>query len=185
MKRLGHGGVLALTGALTAVSLALVFGAVLEVIPATVLPRAPDAVLDLIPHLNAALSGAAIATILLGWRAIRRDAVERHRRAMVASLVLFAAFLTLYLYRISLVGPTPFEGSAVLDQFVYLPLLTIHVALAIVCVPLLYYVVLLAASRPVSELGRTKHPRVGRVAASLWVVSFALGIVVYLLLYGL
>jgi putative membrane protein len=66
---------------------------------------------------------------------------------------------------------------------VYLPLLAIHIGLAIVCVPLLYYVLLLALTRPVTELPETPHRKVGRVAASLWLISFTLGVVVYAQLY--
>jgi putative membrane protein len=170
-----------LTGVLSVVSLALVFGAVLGALPT--LPRAPDAVLEAIPHVNAALSLLAVGTISLGWRAIRRGNVVRHRSAMLASLGLFVVFLVLYLYRVSLLGPTDFGGPAVVERFVYLPVLGIHITLAIVCIPLLYYVLLLALSRPVSELPSTNHRRVGRVAAALWLVSFSLGVVVYALLY--
>jgi len=172
-----------LTGLLTAVSLALVFGAVLGVIPATALPAAPAWFLAAIPHVNAVVSLLAIGTILTGLHAIRNGKVARHRGAMVASLALFVTFLVLYLYRVSLEGPTPFTGPAVLEQFLYYPILAIHILLAIVCIPLLYYVVLLATTRPVSELGDTLHPKIGRIAAGLWLISFALGTVVYSLLY--
>ena len=174
-----------LTGLLSAVSLALVFGAAMGVIPEAALPGAPEWVFTTIPHVNAALSVAAIGLIGFGVRAIRNGNVGRHRRAMLSALVLFATFLVLYLYKVAMKGPTPFEGPAVVDQFVYLPLLAIHILLAIVCIPLLYYVVLLAVTRPVSELADTLHPRIGRIAAGLWVISFALGTVVYLLLYVL
>lgn len=172
----------ALTGVLSAVSLALVFGAVLGAFEGT-LPRAPTAVVEAIPPLNAAISLLAIGAIASGWRAIKRGRVERHRRLMLTSLALFVTFLVLYLYRVSLIGPSPFPGPEAVYGFVYLPVLAIHITLAIVCVPLLYYVLLLALTRPVSEIPRTNHRRVGRVAASLWLVSFALGVVVYALLY--
>lgn len=169
---------------LSAVSLALVFGAVLGAIPRSVLPKSA-ALIAAVPHANAAVSAAAILVIGGGLRAIRRGDVRRHRRSMLAGLGLFAAFLALYLYRVSLVGPTHFAGPAWIERFVYLPLLGIHVTLAIVCVPLLYYVALLGLTRPVAEIPDTSHPRVGRVAVALWLVSFALGITVYLLLYWL
>lgn len=168
---------------LTIVSLSLVFGTVLGYAP--VLPRAPQPVLDAIPHVNAGLSAAAIATIALGWRSIRRGAIARHRLLMGTSTVLFATFLVLYLYRIALEGTHSFGGPAVLYQWVYLPVLSIHVLLAIVCIPLVYYVLLLAGTRPIEAIPRTIHARIGRIAASLWLISFALGIVVYLLLYVL
>jgi putative membrane protein len=173
----------ALTGLLSAISLALVFGAVLGALPAGTLPRAPAGVVDAIPQVNAAVSLVAIGTIATAWRAIRRGNVERHRALMLTSLVLFVAFLALYLYKVALEGPAPFPGPETIYQFVYLPVLGIHITLAIVCVPLLYYVLLLALTRPIEELPRTNHRRVGRVAASLWLVSFALGVVVYTMLY--
>lgn len=173
----------ALTAALTLVSLALVVGAVRGYVPASVLPRAPDAVLEAIPTVNAVVSALAIVVILAGLRAVRARRVDRHRRLMLTGFALFLTFLVLYLYRVSLLGPTHFAGPAWVETYVYLPILVVHMGLAIVCLPLLYYVLLLAYSYPVSELGRTNHPRVGGVAAVLWLVSFALGIVVYLLLY--
>ena len=171
-----------LTALLTVVSLALVFGAVLGAVPESVLPHAPGAV-AVIPHLNAVISLVAILTIVVGWRAIRRGDVRRHRAAMLAAAVLFAAFLVLYLYKVVLEGPAPFPGPEVLYQYVYLPLLAIHILLAVVCIPLLYYVLLVGLTHPVAEIPRTRHPQVGRVAAALWLTSFALGVVVYLLLY--
>ncbi|WP_128476148.1 DUF420 domain-containing protein [Halorussus pelagicus] len=183
MQRFVERHVPAVTGLLTVVSLALVFAAALRVVPAGVLPRAPDAVLSAIPHVNAVISTVAFVVVGASWRAIRRGNVERHRKGMLAGVVLFAAFLALYLYRVALLGPTDFEGSAMVEQFVYYPILGVHILLAVVCIPLLYYVLLLALTRPVSELPATNHPRVGRVAASLWMTSFGLGVVVYLLLY--
>ncbi|SDF64982.1 DUF420 domain-containing protein [Halorientalis regularis] len=174
-----------LTGLLTVVALALVFGAVLGVIPRAALPVAPEWFLAAIPHINAVVSVLAIVVILAGWRAIRQGQVTRHRNAMLAALVLFATFLVLYLYRVSLEGPTDFPGPTAVEQFVYFPILGIHILLAIVCIPLLFYVLLLALTRSTGEIPTTNHPRVGRVAATLWLVSFALGTVVYLLLYVL
>ena len=178
-----RGHVPATTAALTVVSLALVFGAALGTIPSTALPRAPEAVLGLIPHVNAALCAVAIGTVVAGVASIRRGNVRRHRTLMLASLALFAAFLALYLYRIVLEGPAPFPGPEPIYNSVYLPTLAVHILLAMVCIPLLYYVALLALTRPVSEIPRTRHRRVGRVAAALWVLSFALGDAVYAMLY--
>ncbi len=173
-----------LTAILSVVSLIVVFAAAGGQIPQSAVPGAPAWVLDLIPHLNVAISVAAIATITVGWRAIRRGDVERHRLAMIASFGLFAAFLVFYLYRlIAMGGPQPFPGPDAIYQFVYMPLLVVHIFLAVVCVPLVYYALLLAAAYPVDELRRTNHARFGRLAASLWLVSFTLGIAVYVLLY--
>lgn len=183
MERLVRERTGALTALLTIVSLALVFGAVLRVGPATGLPAAPDALLAAIPHANALISLAAIGTIVAGVRAVKRGRIRRHQRLMVTTFALFATFLALYLYRVSLLGPTEFAGPAVVETYVYLPILAVHILLAIVCIPLVYYALLLAYSHSTAELPNTAHPRVGKAAASLWLVSFALGVVVYAMLY--
>lgn len=169
---------------LSVVSLAVVFAAAGGRIPPSVVPAAPSWVLETIPQLNVAISAAAIVTILVGWRAIRRGNVDRHRLAMVVAFGLFVLFLTLYLYRlIAMGGPQPFPGPDAIYRFVYIPILAIHIGLAVLAVPLVYYVLLVAIATPIERLPRTPHARVGRVAASLWLVSFSLGIVVYLLLH--
>ena len=173
-----------LTTVLRVVSLALVFAAAGGQIPQSAVPDAPAWLLELIPHVNVAISATAIATIALGWRAIRRGNVDRHRVLMLASFGLFAAFLVLYLYRlVATGGPQPFPGPDAVYQFVYLPVLAIHIVLAVVCVPLVYYALLLAFAYPVEELRTTGHARFGRYAAVLWLISFSLGIVVYVLLH--
>ncbi|MFC7134398.1 MULTISPECIES: DUF420 domain-containing protein [Salinibaculum] len=171
-----------LTVVLSVVSLALVFGTAGGFVPETLLPRVGPLVAA-IPHLNAALSATALVTIAVGVRAIKGGDISRHRGAMVATTVVFLAFLVLYLYRIALEGPSDFPGPSTIYQFVYLPLLAIHILLAVVSIPLVYYVLLVAVTRPVAAIRESPHSRVGRVAATLWAVSFALGIVVYLMLY--
>lgn len=183
MQRLVRERTGVLTALLTVVSLALVFGAVLRVGPATALPAAPDALLSAIPHVNALISATAIGTIVAGVRAVRQGDIQRHRQLMVATFGLFATFLVLYLYRVSLLGPTDFGGPAAVETYIYLPILAVHILLAIVCIPLVYYALLLAYSYPTAALPNTAHPRVGKAAATLWLVSFTLGIVVYGMLY--
>ncbi len=173
-----------LTAVLSVVSLALVFGAVLGYVPETLLPRF-DPLVAVIPHINVAISATAIVTILAGIRAIRRRDIERHRLLMLASTGLFALFLVLYLYRLTLEGPSEFPGPDVVYRYVYLPVLAVHITFAVVAVPVVYYVLLLATTRPVSALMETPHARVGRVAGTLWLVSFALGITIWFMLHVL
>lgn len=175
----------AVSGILSVAALALVFAAALQAVPQALLPRAPDAVLHAIPHLNAAVSATAVGAIVVGWRAVRRGDVARHRVAMLATTGLFAAFLVAYLYRVALLGPVEFSGPPLVEGVIYPAILGVHVALAVVCVPLVIYVLLLAVTRPVPELRETHHRTVGRVAAALWLLSFSLGVVVYLMLYVL
>lgn len=171
-----------LTVVLSAVSLVLVFSAALRMVPQGVLPRWGP-LLAVIPHLNAVISLTAICTILAGVRAIRAGHVDRHRTLMLASFGLFAAFLILYLYRVAVLGPTSFPGPERIRRFLYLPILVIHVGLAVCCVPFVFYALLLAGTRPIVEIYESNHRLVGRVAALLWLVSFSMGVVIYALLY--
>lgn len=177
-----HGRVPAVAGLLGVVSVLLVVGAVRGVLPMGVLPRS-GTLIELVPHLNAVVSLVAIVCIVAGVRAIRRGEVARHRRLMLSAFALFVAFLVLYLYKVGLAGTTDFAGPPAVYRYVYLPVLVVHMLLAIGSLPVLYYVLLLAYTRSVAELPDTPHPRIGRVAVWLWGASFALGIVVYLLLY--
>lgn len=171
------------TAVLSVVSIGLVFAAAGQRIPAGLLPRGPDWILDAIPHINVVLSIGAIGAILGGLHAIRNGRIDRHRKLMGTAFGLFVGFLGLYLYRVSLLGPQSFGGPDTIYQFVYLPTLAIHIVLAVICIPLLYYVLLLALTRPIHELPETRHPTVGRVAAVLWLISFTLGVIVYLFVH--
>lgn len=174
----------ALTALATVVSLALVFGAALQLLPVEALPS-PEFLLEAVPHVNAAISLAAIGTIAAGVRAIRRGDVARHRRLMLASFGLFALFLGLYLYRVAIVGPTEFPGPATVRTYVYYPFLLVHILFAIVCVPFVFYALLTAGTRPVAQIYGTRHRTAGRVAAALWLVSFTMGVAIYAMLYHL
>ncbi|WP_336133718.1 DUF420 domain-containing protein [Natronomonas amylolytica] len=171
-----------LTAVLSVVSLAVVFGAALQAIPTEPLP-APEALLSAIPHVNAVISLVALGTITTGVRAIRNGEVSKHRKLMVASFGLFALFLALYLYRVAIIGPTEFPGPAAVRTYVYLPFLFVHIALAIVCVPFVFYALLLAGTRPVEAIYETNHRTAGRIAAGLWIISFVMGVAVYAILY--
>jgi len=170
------------SGVVSALALAVVVAAVRGVIPASALPTY-DPLVSVIPSLNALISATAIVTIALGWRATRNRDFTKHRALMGTSTLLFAGFLAFYLYRLTVHGTTEFGGPDAVYQFLYLPILIVHMALAMVCIPLVVYALVLASTHAVTELPGTPHARVGRVAASLWMVSFFLGIVVYLLLY--
>jgi len=174
-----------LTAVLSVASIALVVAAVRGFVPNTAVPHAPQWFVEAIPTLNAVISAAAIGTIVAGVRRIRAGDVDAHRKRMVATTLLFVAFLGLYLYRLVVHGTTEFAGPDAVYTFVYLPVLVVHMGLAMVAIPLVYYALLLAGTHSVAELPDTRHAAVGRAAAGFWLVSFALGIVVYLMLYVL
>ncbi|MDS0258940.1 DUF420 domain-containing protein [Haloarcula sp. S1CR25-12] len=170
-------------GLLTAVSFAIVLVVIAGAVPPALFPRAPPAVMNAIPHAIAGVSALAIGTILAGLRAIRAGNVERHRNLMVASFALFGLFLTVDFYRLAVVGPTAFAGPAVVETYVYLPLLVGHAVLALSTFPAVYYAFLLGLANPVAALPATDHARAGRVAATLWLLTFGTGLVIYVMLH--
>lgn len=175
-----------LTGVLAILAIIIVFVTAGGYAPAAWLPRAPPVVIEAIPHVNILLSLASLVTIAYGWRAIRMGKIAQHQRAMLTAAGLFLAFLVLYLYRLTVLGgPADFEGARMIYRFVYLPVLTVHIGLAIVCIPLVFDALALGLTVSPGDLRRTRHPRVGRLAATLWILTYSFGIAVYFLLYWL
>lgn len=136
----------------------------------------------LAPHLIAVINAAALSCLLLGRRAIRGGRIHTHRRYMLAAAGLISAFLVLYVTRVALGGTKAFTGPAALRQYVYLPMLAVHVLLSIFSVIPVIYNLIVGLTREPAAVGLTRHPRVGRVAVTLWSLSLMLGLGVYLLL---
>lgn len=154
-----------------------------DALPDVLVPPAPPAVVEAIPHVNAALVLLGLASLLLGYRAIKRGDVQRHERFMATSSTVFFLFLALYLVRLSNHGLTPFPGNQAAHDLVYQPFLLLHMALAVISVPLVLYALTIALTRDAAGIRRSMHPRVGRIAAPLWGVSYFFGFLVYLLLH--
>jgi len=174
-----------LTGVLTGVSFAIVLVVIAGAVPSTVFPRAPPTVMAVIPHALAAVSTAAIGTILAGLRAIRAGDVDRHRTLMVGTFVLFGLFLTVDFYRLAVVGPTAFTGPAVVETYLYLPLLAGHAVVALLTFPAVYYALLVGVTTPPGAVPATRHASIGRAAAALWLLTFGSGLVIYATLHHL
>lgn len=135
-----------------------------------------EALLAVLPTVNAILISVSGVFILLGIRAIRRGEQDRHRRAMLTATGLAALFFVLYLTRVALGGLSSFNGPAALRP-VYLAVLFSHLTLAIVQVPLVL-VTLYQGLRGLFP----RHRRLGRVTWPIWVYVSATGVLVYGLL---
>jgi putative membrane protein len=149
-------------------------------------PTAPGpavaAFLAAAPTVIALVNATALVCLLRGYRAIRAHRVATHRRAMLAAAACITAFLVLYVARVVLGGVKPFPGPGAVRTYVYLPVLTVHIALSILSVPLVVYNLLVGLTFDLRDVRRSAHVRVGRLAVLLWSVSLSLGIVVYVLL---
>lgn len=142
-----------------------------------------DQLLLILPHAIAFVNALALALLMAGWWLIRRGYVWLHRIAMPSALGLISLFLVMYVTRIYFGGIKEFSGPESIYYYVYLPVLIIHLALSIVCIQPVLYVALVGFTHPIADIPRTRHRLVGRVAVSLWILSLALGLVVYVMLY--
>lgn len=167
------------TIALSAVGYALVAGTFGGLIP--FFPDLTDSTTILLGDAIAVVNAATLVAIAVGMRAIRRDDVRAHRRAMLTSFALILLFLVLYLLKVG----GGFEKAILADglvRVVYLLMLAVHILLSAVSVPVVIHAVVLGLSHTPAELRETAHARVGRIAVAAWTLSLALGLVTYVML---
>lgn len=157
-------------------------GAALSAEPPVALPAVVAALVAAAPAIIAVVNATALLCLLAGWRAILAGRVRAHRALMLVAAGCISLFLILYVTRVALGGVKAFPGPAAVRTYLYLPVLTVHISLSILSVPLVVHNLLIGLTYPIGEIPRTAHPRVGRWAVLAWSISLALGQVVYLLL---
>ena len=119
------------------------------------------------------LNLVCLTLLIAGWSAIRRDLRERHRKIMLANLVVACAFLVLYVTQVIIEGHQRFPG----DDWVrsaFLSLLGTHTVAAatlLLLVPITVY----RALRQRFEA----HRRIARVTIVVWLYVSSTGVMVY------
>ncbi|TKX77880.1 DUF420 domain-containing protein [Halorubrum sp. SD626R] len=172
----------AITLLLTVVGYGAVGGAFLVPEFQALFPTLTKGTVDLLAHAIAAVNTVTIVTLSLGWYWIRNDEVKKHAAAMTTSFVLILLFLGMYLPKVAGGGTKYFVGPDP-AYYAYLIMLAVHILLSIVSVPVVLYALVLGLTHTERELrNQTPHRRVGRIAASAWLLSLVLGVVTYLLL---
>lgn len=167
------------TALLSVVGYGLVIGTFAGVVD--IYPDLSRSTTDLLTHLIAGINTVALASLLAGVYFIRNREVAKHAHAMVGAFSLILLFLVAYMLKVgggytkSIIAPGAVEGA-------YIVMLAVHILLSIVSVPVVLYVVVLGITHSPTELADTLKARVGRVAASAWILSLFLGIVTYLML---
>ena len=169
----------ATTAALSAVGYVLVLGTFADLIP---LPSISNATVNLLSHAIAVVNTVALSLLIAGWYFIRNDEVKKHRASMVSAFTLILFFLVMYLLKVGGGGEKEIIGVTGVVYVSYLAMLGIHILLSAASVPLVIYVVTLGLTHTPEELRDTNHATVGRVAAAVWILSLALGVVTYVLL---
>ncbi len=139
--------------------------------------------LDIFPHLNAALNATSSVFLIFGFYFILKRRIANHRFCMISAWVVSAVFLASYLTYHSLrtyylgLGPTKFTGQG-LARPIYFTILTSHTFLATLVTPFIIWT-LVRALKGKFDL----HKRLARLVYPVWLYVSVTGVVVYLLLY--
>jgi len=145
---------------------------------------------DNLPHLTAMLNATATVLLVMGLLSIRQGRARKHKRFMLAALVVSAVFLLLYLFhKVALYQatgepnrrfPTDPAVAPLAARYTYYAILGTHLLLAM-AVPFLALRAVYLAMR-----GRiAAHKRLVKYAYPVWMYVSVTGVLVYLMLYQL
>jgi uncharacterized membrane protein YozB (DUF420 family) len=141
--------------------------------------------LQILPHLNAALNALSGIFLITGFYFILRKNVGMHRLFLLSAVGTSSLFLFFYLLYHALrtyyfgLGPTRFTGEG-LSRPVYFTILTSHTILAALVAPF----VLVTLRRALK--GRfDAHRKLARLVFPVWLYVSVTGVVVYVMLYHL
>ncbi len=179
------------TALLSIVGYAAVVGVFVVPSVQALFPRLNLAQVDLLADAIAVVNSITVVLLVAGWYWIRNDEVRKHAYAMISSFALILVFLSMYLPKVAGGGTKEFVLDSTISWVplfewiypAYLLMLAIHILLSILAVPLVLYAIVLGVTHTPDELrNQTPHAKIGRVAASTWILSLVLGVVTYLML---
>lgn len=132
-----------------------------------------------LPTLNALLNATSFCLLVGGFLAIKRRAIDVHRRFMLAASTVSALFFVSYVTYHAQSGSRPFAGEGWI-RAVYFIILVPHVLLAAALVPLAIVTLRRGLGRRDQD-----HRHLARVTFPIWIFVSVTGVVVYLMLYQL
>ncbi|HEX7254076.1 MAG TPA: DUF420 domain-containing protein [Thermoanaerobaculia bacterium] len=132
-----------------------------------------------LPTVNAFLNATSAVLLVLGYRAIRRLEIERHRAFMLSAAAASTLFLASYITYHARVGSVRFTGQGPI-RTVYFAILGSHTLLAILVLPLVLRTLYLGLRRKDDP-----HRRIARVTLPTWLYVSVTGVIVYWMLYHL
>lgn len=139
--------------------------------------------LQIFPHLNAALNAFSGLLLITGFYFIMKRRISEHRFCMLSASIVSAVFLISYLTHHALrtyyfgLGPTKFTGEGIIRP-IYFTVLTSHTILAALVGPF----VILTLRRGLKGWYES-HKKLARLVFPVWLYVSTTGVVVYLLLY--
>ena len=132
-----------------------------------------------LPALNAGLNGLATLLLTAGFLFICRKKVAAHRACMVSAFCVSAVFLVTYvLHKILVKGVHTPIGAEGFVKYLYYTMLTSHILLAMVIVPLI-----LVTLRHAFKGEFDRHRAWARWTFPLWYYVSVTGVLVYFFIY--
>lgn len=128
-----------------------------------------------IPHINAVLNTLTVILLWIARSHAKAGNYEAHKKTMIATLVVSALFLTLYVTYHFGGGFAKFGGEGFI-RWVYFPILIVHVIGAVAIVPLVPMAVVYALKGQ-----RDKHRKLVKWTWPLWFFVAFSGVVVYVM----
>jgi len=126
-----------------------------------------------LPRLNALLNGLSAVALCVGLYFIKHKNTRAHRASMLAAFGFSALFLISYIANHALHGDTRFPGDNSV-RTVYLSILSSHILLSIVALPLVLMTLYFSLNRRFST-----HRRIARVTFPIWLYVSVTGVIVF------
>jgi putative membrane protein len=126
---------------------------------------------------NAALNTLSAVLLFSGYVAIKQRRIEAHRQRMQGAFVASLVFLVFYVARYYLTGSHRFPDVGFV-RTIYLVILTSHMILAMVSLPLVIVTILRGRRNDIE-----RHRKLARITFPIWAYVSVTGIVVYVMLY--
>lgn len=140
-----------------------------------------DAVIPILPHVNASLNALATVLLVCGYVLIKRRQERAHVRVMLGSFAVSVVFLACYVVYHLFAGSKRFPTTApTVLRYSYYAILLSHVLLAM-AVPVLAVATIWFGL----EDQRSRHVRWARWTFPIWLYVSVTGVVVYGMLYWL
>ena len=129
-----------------------------------------------LPALNAVFNGLAAVSLLIGYTFIRAKRIRQHRAAMITAFVFSTLFLVGYILHHALHGDVRYPLHAA-GRMIYLPLLTSHIILATLTLPLVLVTFFFSLTGRIPQ-----HRKVARWTFPLWLYVSVTGVITYAML---
>ena len=134
--------------------------------------------IHIFPKINAFLNLCSTVFLVLGWRAIKQDKRELHRKFMVAAVTTSVLFLISYVtYHALIHGVTRYQGQG-LFRVIYFTILITHTPLAVLILPFIIMALWYAYKGDFK-----KHTRITKRLIPVWLYVSVTGVLIYLMLY--